>query len=122
MVLKKDCVRDLLKYFEKNLSYEIDIQVNNIEIKKYSYQDILYTCDKLYEAGFINAIRTYSICSRYPTIIVQSITYSGHEFLDNIRDNQIWKETKNKMKEIGGFSIAVMGQVAASIISSKLGI
>jgi len=122
MKLKKDCVRDLMKYFEKNLSYENDIQADSISIKKYSYEDILYTCDKLYEAGLIKAIRKNEIYSRYPIIIVQSITYDGHQFLDNIRDNTIWKETKNRMKEVGSISINVMSQVAASIISSKLGV
>ena len=122
MKLKKECVRDLLLYFEKNLSYENEIQANCITLKKYTKDDILYTCDKLLEAGLINAIKQKAICSNYPIIIINSLTYNGHQFLDNVRSPEIWRETKSRLKSLGSVSIDMISQVAASVITSRLGV
>lgn len=122
MKLKKECVRDLLLYFEKNLSYENSIQANQINMKKYSGEEILYTCDKLIEAGLINAKKEKWIISNIPIITISSITANGHKFLDSIRRPEIWRETKSKLKSIGSVSIEIISQVAASVIASKLGV
>lgn len=122
MKLKKECVRDLLLYFEKNLSYENEIQANCITLKKYTKDDILYTSDKLLEAGLINAKKEKWILSNQPIIIVSSITTNGHRFLDSIRSPEIWRETKSKLKSLGSVSIEIISQVAASVITGKLGV
>lgn len=122
MKLKKECVRDLLLYFEKNLSYENEIQANCIILKKYTKDDILYTSDKLLEAGLINAKKEKWILSNQPTIIVSSITTNGHRFLDSIRSPEIWRKTKSKLKSLGSVSIEIISQVAASVITGKLGV
>ena len=122
MKLKKECVRDVLKYLENNLQYNSYISANEIKIKKYSIEDILYTCEKLSEAGFINVKIQKFITDEKPLIMIFSISYEGHQFLDNIRSNEIWKQTKATMEEVGSFSINVMSQVASNLISAKLGI
>jgi len=122
MKLKKECVRDLLLYFEKNLSYENEIQANCITLKKYTKDDILYTSDKLLEAGLINAKKEKWILSNQPIIIVSSITTNGHRFLDSIRSQEIWRKTKSKLKSLGSVSIEIISQVAASVITGKLGV
>ena len=122
MKLKKECVRDLLLYFEKNLSYENEILANCITLKKYTKDDILYTSDKLLEAGLINAKKEKWILSNQPIIIVSSITTNGHRFLDSIRSPEIWRKTKSKLKSLGSVSIEIISQVAASVITGKLGV
>lgn len=122
MKLKKECVRDLLLYFEKNLSYENEIQANCITLKKYTKDDILYTSDKLLESGLINAKKEKWILSNQPIIIVSSITTNGHRFLDSIRSPEIWRKTKSKLKSLGSVSIEIISQVAASVITGKLGV
>ena len=122
MELKKDCVRDVLLYLEKNLNYNEEVFANNIGLKKYSKEDIYYTCEKLSEAGFLNVKIDKFIMSETPLIMIKSITYDGHQFLDNIRDPKVWRETKTKLKEIGGVSLNIISQVAAAVISQKLGL
>ena len=122
MKLKKECIRDLMLYFEKNLTYDRPISANKIALKKYSTEDIVYTCDKLQEAGFINVTRWPVLDDGLPFINVNSITYNGHQLLDNIRSPKIWKETKSKLKSIGSVSVEIIAQVAASLIANKLGV
>ena len=122
MELKKDCVRDVLLYLEKNLNYNEEVFANKIELKKYSKEDIYYTCEKLSEAGFLNVKIDKFIMSETPLIMIKSITYEGHQFLDNIRDENVWKETKNRLSIIKDVSLNVIGQVASAVILAKLGL
>ncbi|WP_423738704.1 DUF2513 domain-containing protein [Clostridium niameyense] len=50
------------------------------------------------------------------------ITWDGHEFLDNIRDNDIWNKTKNTISKINGVSIPIISDIAKSILLKKLGL
>lgn len=122
MELKKDCVRDVLLYLEKNMKYNEELFANKIELKKYSNEDIYYTCEKLYEAGFINAKIQKYIIDDAPLIMITSISYAGHQFLDNIRDENIWKETKDRLSIIKDVSLNIIGQVASAVILAKLGL
>ena len=98
MELKKECVRNVLLFIEKKLPYGDSIEATSIKLKSYSQNDILYTCNQLLEAGLINAEKEKWIISDDSIITIKGLTYSGHEFLNSIRDPKIWKETKNKLK------------------------
>lgn len=118
MELKHDCVRNVMLYLEENLTLRGVITNNNIEIKNYSSDDITYTIMKLREAGFIEASKQ----DYAGIILIKSITYNGHQFLDTIRDGQVWSETKSKISKIAGVSLPIIQQVASQIIMLKLGI
>jgi len=121
MKLKKDCIRDLLLYLEKNLDYGKEIHANSITLKKYSKSDILYTCERLLESMIINARTEKWILSEQPIIIISSISAKGYEFLDSIRSPKIWQEIKTRLKGIERLTIEIISQIAAALIleSSK---
>lgn len=119
MMLNHDCVRDILLYLESIPYDPMLINSKDIELPKYSYEEILYSLKKLKEAGFINMTKVNFEQSTF----IESITWSGHDFLDNIRDNKTWRETISKIsKTVGSASIDIISRVAVSIINSKLGI
>lgn len=120
MKLNQDCIRDLLLYLEDNLSYENTISINNLKLKDYSSDTIMYTADKLHEAGYIDCLKGSS--DNYPILIATSISFTGHQYLDAIRDDSIWLETKNKLSKIGTFSLTIIQQLAISIAKAKLNI
>ena len=119
MKLNHDCIRDLLLYLEDNLSMNNYIIANNLSLNKYSSDDILYTADKLYEAGFLNCTRE---TEDEPIVVIHSISYQGHQFLDTIRDNSVWKDTKSKLSKLASYSIPIIQQVATAITKAKLGL
>ena len=52
---KYDCVRDVMLYVEENLANNgLNISSLYTSLKKYSHEDIKYTCKKLNEALFLN--------------------------------------------------------------------
>lgn len=121
MQLNSECVRDLLLYAEENLSYKSPtISVNNLKLKDYSEEELLYTAEKLEEADYIDCI----IGDGYelPIILIKSINFNGHQFLNTIRDDTIWKRTKLKASKLASLSIPVLQELATSITKSILGL
>lgn len=106
-------------YIEDNLTYGTFIMANETKIEGYSQDEILYASDKLFEAGFIDATRKVFISSDgTPEIAVKSITWDGHQFLDNIRDNKVWENTKGILSKFSSVSIGIVSNVASQVISS----
>ena len=125
MKLDHECIRDLLLYLENNLNYGGQININNLKIESYNKETLMYTADKLIEAEYLNA----KICWNYTEphiIMVESISFKGHQFLDNIRDDSVWKDTKNVLSKFKSTSINfvadVSSQIIANLISKQLGI
>ena len=120
MKLNHDCVRDLLLFVEENLNYGDNLDASTVEIKKYSHEEILYSADKLIEANYLSGFKGFSINSPFPTIRISALTWSGHQFLDNIRDEGIWKDTKNIVSKFSSVSLNMLGNIASQIITSLI--
>ncbi|OSZ72055.1 hypothetical protein CAP39_01385 [Sphingomonas sp. IBVSS1] len=43
------------------------------------------------------------------------LKWKGHEFLDKIRDEKIWKATKENAAKIGNWSLSFIGEIAKSV-------
>nr|DAU57298.1 MAG TPA: MarR family transcriptional regulator, transcription factor, TRANSCRIPTION REGULATOR.05A [Caudoviricetes sp.] len=124
MKLNHECVRDLLLYLEDNLSYNKSISINSLTLKSYSQEELIYCAEKLIEANYL--ICTKADGYQPPLIVARSITYSGHQFLDNIRDNTVWKETQNILSKVTSTSLSfasnIASQVLSNIISKQMGL
>lgn len=118
MKLNHDCVRDLLLYIEEHSSYDTKIDVNKLKFKNYSNSDLIYTADKLFEANYLNCIKSNQFNNSSPSIIIKSITYDGHQFLDNIRDDGVWKNTKSILSKFTSTSLGIISDISSQIISN----
>ena len=66
-------------------------------------------------AGFIENF-TLSI-SRFD---FSGLSWQGHDFLDSIRDTEIWKQTKEAASKAGGFTVELLAEIAKGLISTKI--
>lgn len=117
MKLNHECVRDLLLYIEENLSFGEELQVNCLKLKNYSIEELLYTSQKLEEAEYIKCSNSFYADDDYPVILVTSISYKGHQFLDTVRDNQVWSKTKGILGFLKSASIEITSETAAKVIN-----
>ncbi len=126
MKLNYDCVRSVLLTVEK--SKTIDEELNLIpltvetifeQLPKYGDNEILYTIEKLKEAGYINAALHFA-AGHFIDGAVSSITYSGHEYLDNIREPEVWRKVKAMLKNAGAITLPLISQAAQMLIGSQL--
>ena len=119
MKLNQDCIRDLLLYLEENLKLNDYLSISNISLKNYSSEELLYTADKLYEADYLKCSRkVYDNTDLM--IFVSSITYSGHQFLDNIRDDKVFAKTKSILSGFKSVSIDIISETASKVITNLI--
>ena len=48
------------------------------------------------------------------------ITWSGHDFLDSVRDEEIWEKTKEGAVAAGGFTFDLIKALAKGLIKRKI--
>ena len=109
MKLNYDCVRSVL----------LTVETIFEQLPKYGDNEILYTIEKLKEAGYINAALHFA-AGHFIDGAVSSITYSGHEYLDNIREPEVWRKVKAMLKNAGAITLPLISQAAQMLIGSQL--
>lgn len=126
MKLNYDCVRSVLLTVEKSKTIDEELNLNPLTVEtifeqlpKYEDNEILYTIEKLKEAGYINAALQFA-AGHFIDGAVSSITYSGHEYLDNIREPEVWRKVKAILKNAGAITLPLISQAAQMLIGSQL--
>ena len=126
MKLNYDCVRSVLLTVEKSKTIDEELNINPVTVEtifeqlpKYEDNEILYTIEKLKEAGYINAALHFA-AGHFIDGAVSSITYSGHEYLDNIREPEVWRKVKTMLKNAGAITLPLISQAAQLLIGSQL--
>jgi len=122
MKLNHECVRDLMLAIESVeivepflLTYFYEDQES---LKIYTLDELFYTTLVLEGAGFLNAEdRSHG---SGPEAIIRTITWEGHQFLDNIRDDGVWKDTKAVVSKLSSVSLGVVSDVASKIIAELI--
>ncbi|MGG4552565.1 DUF2513 domain-containing protein [Paenibacillus humicus] len=124
MKLDRDCVRDLLLFVE-SLDHGQIVQSDDLSnipaLASHSSEAINYTVEKLDEAGYLN-VQFMRVLGGEDPFFIKSITWDGHQFLDNIRDDGIWKETKKVTSKVASVSVGILTDVAASVMKKTLGL
>lgn len=115
MKLNHDNVRDLLLNLEENLPLNDSIQLDPSSCD----QETLYSALKLIEAGFIDGKKIGFMGGDF-LIYIKSITWEGHQFLDNIRPKTSWEKSKQTASKIGGASIKILADIAAKVTAELI--
>ncbi|WP_269477791.1 DUF2513 domain-containing protein [Hominibacterium faecale] len=118
MKLNHDCVRDLLLFIEENVTYGTYALANSIELPGYTQDEIVYAAEKLAQADYLDAEVSRFLDRGTPDVHITSITWEGHKFLDNIRDDGVWKQTKGVLSKLSSASLSIASNVAAQVISN----
>ncbi len=50
---------------------------------------------------------------------VYRISWTGHEFLDSVRDPEIWQKTKEGASKVGSWSMKLLGDLAVGFARAK---
>jgi hypothetical protein len=79
-----------------------------MEIEGYNADQIGQHLAMLIDGGYIDS----QSADMSATFRVKGLTWKGHEFLDAIRSPEIWRKTKDGLREIGGWSIDLAWQIA----------
>lgn len=88
-----DLVRLILLEIESSENDEIE----DFNIDGYDISSVKYNGELLLQAGLID--KFYE--DKMGELVAGQLTWEGCDYLDKIRDNSIWKKTKDAIKEKG---------------------
>lgn len=124
MKLDQDLVREILLAVEANKN---DPKKGiDLVLKDRSSGEISYHVELLTEAGFLLSRDAAYLADAVSIWRPTRLTYKGHEFLDTIRDREVWRLTKAGAEKAGGVSLAVMLEIGKAygkqVLKERLGI
>ncbi|MNJ48384.1 hypothetical protein D3C77_435770 [compost metagenome] len=122
MRLNKELVREILLTVE--VSDNLPHSWIDLSSEGHGEEVVAYHVMLLDEAGLIVA-QDLSSMSRFDWRPMR-LTISGHEYLDTIRDNEVWRLTKAGAEKAGGASLAIMLELGKAygkqVLKDRLGI
>ena len=127
MTRDMDLVRTLLHRIEDMKItaggvYMIGAGDSEMEVEGHSYDEVYYNFQLLIQQGLIAGPDRQG----GGHFMVTGLSWEGHEFLDTIRNPEVWDRTKAGLKKVGGVGfdlvIALAKAEGKRFIQEKLGI
>ena len=116
-----DLVRKILLAVESDPRYDghhllaPDIS-SEVGISERPIQEISYHLELLIKEGYLEG----NTGPLRPTI--SKLTWKGHEFLDDIRDDGIWAKAKQRVSGLQSVAFSVLAEIAKAEIKKQLGL
>lgn len=119
--MKRDMelIREIMLFLEEKPG-PAHLKAEEFPMQGRSGLEIQYHLNLLYQAGFLNGEPVKSSTSdRLIRVIPFDLTWEGHEFLEAVRDPEIWRRAKAGAASAGTASIQfIWGMAKALIINS----
>lgn len=122
MRLNSDCVRDILLTVEEACGFNQPMQYcaddNNYDrLKKYSHEEIAYHINQCKLSELIINVITSDGGAFF---MIGDLSPKGHQFLADIREDNIWNKVKTIACKIGSFSLSALMQISSNVISEQI--
>jgi hypothetical protein len=117
--------RDMELIRELMLAIESQDGDENTDLEPAGYDEsqIDYHLELLIEAGLVVGEVHHMMGGNRPVMRIERLSWEGHEFLDNARNEPVWKETMKTVKEKGGsVAVGVLTQILASVAKQQFGL
>lgn len=120
--MKRDMELCRLILLEMEQNDRLDItDINDMELKGYTLDQIIYHCRLLYEHGFIKECVISCVLGKVVTFIVEGLSWEAHDFIASIREDTIWNKTKDVITQKGlPMAIDVVKEVSQAVITSMV--
>lgn len=93
-----DLVREILLAIEEQY---VSSAIINLKIDGYDMETVAYHCKIMCDGGLISAYDSKHSDNGIYLFVVGSLTWDGSDYLDKVRDNSIWKKTKDTITNKG---------------------
>lgn len=121
MKLNPDCVRDILLKVEEipDVHHHWNFTSQNIPeiFPNYTCEEIIYHVRQCELCGFL-LHSSHSV--NYDYYSVSDLTPSGHEFLNNVRENTVWNGVKEVAVKVGATSLSALIQISSNVITQLI--
>lgn len=79
-----------------------------------------HQCKLLFDRGFVSNYKAQFAGNEVQAFCIGGLTWDGHEFLDQIRDNSIWSKIQVAVKEAGVPLVINIVKKFATVIIDKM--
>ena len=121
MRLDLDCIRDILFTAEEVTTIDKPCFINQnyqqySRLKKYDFSVLAY---HVHQCALSDFFTKANFDMQWNCIIVD-LSPKGHEYIANIRSDNIWNKTKSVISKIGGVALSMVPEIVSPIISSQI--
>ncbi|MDP2893014.1 MAG: DUF2513 domain-containing protein [Sulfurimonas sp.] len=115
-----DLLRKILLHLENDVEYGNSINSTKLyqHFTEYKESEFLYQIFLLNDSGLITA--TDRSGNDYKLFYIKEITSKGHDFIDSFREQDIWNQTKEKVKSIGSFTLDTFMEIGKEYIKQNM--
>jgi Hypothetical protein (DUF2513) len=121
-----DLIRTILLKIEVDPSFDsLEASAKSITsaarlgITGYNDAEVSYHLAQLVDAELL--VGNTKMASR-GLVIVSKLSWQGHEFLDAVRDPDVWRKTKERAKGIATVGFGFLLEIAKAEVKTKLGL
>ena len=113
-----DLIREVLLKIEE----KADTVVAELDVEGFPPAEINYQLRLLYGADLIECV-VAEYRDKDPTYWPKTLTWEGHDFLDAIRNEDVWTKTKTTVEDkVGSVTFEVLKAIAIEIAKGMLGL
>lgn len=114
-----DLIRAILLKLEKLHqgigTIHFDFDDESLQFEEYDPIVVVGHIKLMAEGGLIDAKVTVQRETMF-----NGITWAGRDFLDSVRDDQIWRRTKEGLNQAGGFTLDLAKALAKGLVKKQL--
>lgn len=114
-----DLVRAILLRLDE---YESGYAPQDMQFEGFTEEQVGYHAYIMGQAGLLEVADASSMDDSSPAAIPISLTWNGHEFLANARQQENWLQAKRMMKGAGEASFQVWQAVLTKVVMNSLGL
>lgn len=118
MKLDPDCIRDILLFVEENtdLKRHLNFSWKTVPqcFPQYTPNKVLYHVKQCELSGFFQEC-THGYGSDFH---ISYLSPEGHQFVNNIRSDNMWSHIKEVGKKVGTSSVSVLSQISVSVVTA----
>lgn len=121
MRLNSDCIRDILLMvedksgFNKFVNYKKGTTIDE-HLSNYSHDEIMYHIKQCEQADLITGVKFLS----KDYAVITDLTPKGHEFIANIRQDNVWNGVKSVAKKVGSTSLSALISISSNVITELI--
>lgn len=119
MKLNPDCIRDILLAVEKVTDANTPFRYSRYKsahqhLAKYDHNEILY---HMKQCNMDDMFDGFTLTDSGDLVIIRDLSPKGHKFLANVRQDNIWNNTKIIAGKVGSKSLEALVQISSNIIT-----
>jgi hypothetical protein len=98
-------------------AFIISHEDDEVQVPGYSGEEIAYHLRLIDQAGFAIGSNFKPMAGG---IAFTGFSWEGHDFIDSVRDPEIWRKTEGALEQAGGFSLDLAKALAKGFIKKKI--